>query len=118
MRLTDEEHKQTQYNLEHGIEPVSIIKEIYDISERLTETHEMKESREKYGEKPIGYEMGESELKKLINEYENEMKKAAQALEFERAAILRDKIYEFKVMIAEGKNLKPWERARYLADET
>ena len=109
--------KQIQNNLDHGIEPVSIIKEIYDISERLTETHEMKESREKYGKKPIGYEMGESELKRLIKEYESEMKKAAQALEFERAAILRDKIYEFKVMIAEGKNLKPWERARYLADE-
>ena len=68
--------------------------------------------------KTIGYELGENELKKLIKEYENEMKKAAQELEFERAAILRDKIYEFKTMIAEGKNLKPWERARYLADET
>jgi excinuclease ABC subunit B len=43
------------------------------------------------------------------------MRLAAEDLEFERAAALRDQIYELRQALAEKQNLKPWERARALA---
>ena len=40
-------------------------------------------------------------LHKMIKELESEMKKAAQALEFEKAAALRDQVYELRGTLAE-----------------
>jgi excinuclease ABC subunit B len=45
------------------------------------------------------------------------MKEAAKNLEFERAAALRDEMYELKSLLAEDENLKPWERIKLLAGE-
>ena len=43
------------------------------------------------------------------------MKEAAKNLEFEKAAALRDELYELKGILADESNLKPWERLKLLA---
>jgi excinuclease ABC subunit B len=45
------------------------------------------------------------------------MKEAAKNLEFERAAALRDELYDLKNLLAEDENLKPWERIKLLTGE-
>jgi excinuclease ABC subunit B len=38
-------------------------------------------------------------------------------MEFERAAALRDEMYDLKNLLAEDESLKPWERIKLLAGE-
>jgi excinuclease ABC subunit B len=45
------------------------------------------------------------------------MKDAAKNLEFERAAALRDELYDLKSLLAEDEGLKPWERIKLMAGE-
>jgi excinuclease ABC subunit B len=61
--------------------------------------------------------MPKGELKRLITELEAQMKQAAKDLEFEKAAVLRDEIYELRGVLAEESHAPPWERVRYLAGE-
>jgi excinuclease ABC subunit B len=109
--------KQKAYNEEHGIEPVGIIKAIHDITERLTLSSAVAEARGEYdtGQKNAG--LPRQELQRIINELENQMKAAAKELQFERAAALRDQIYELRGIMAEDSNLPPWQKARLLAGE-
>ena len=59
-----------------------------------------------------------AELSKIITELEKQMKQAAQQLEFERAAVLRDQVMEMRqimVLKDSGKSDIPeWERMRLL----
>ncbi|HEY3369455.1 MAG TPA: excinuclease ABC subunit UvrB [Prolixibacteraceae bacterium] len=112
--------KQTNFNKEHGIVPVSIHKAIRDITDSLSV-----EGREKImavGEEKGTYRTGKNadasnrkELEKLVAELESEMKEAAKNLQFERAAAIRDEMYELKSILADDANLKPWERIKLLA---
>jgi excinuclease ABC subunit B len=61
--------------------------------------------------------MPRGELQKIINELEKQMKEAARNLEFEKAAALRDEMYELKTILAEEGNLKPWERIKLMVGE-
>jgi excinuclease ABC subunit B len=72
--------------------------------------------RGEYKTKGLG-DMPRNELQKIIHEMEKQMKEAAKNLEFERAAALRDEIYELKTLLAEDEKLKPWERIKLLAGE-
>jgi excinuclease ABC subunit B len=45
------------------------------------------------------------------------MKIAAKELEFERAAALRDQIFELREILAEDSNLPPWQKIRLLSGE-
>ena len=45
------------------------------------------------------------------------MKEAARSLAFERAAALRDEMYELKSLLAQDESLKPWERIKLLTGE-
>jgi len=45
------------------------------------------------------------------------MKAAAKALEFERAAALRDQMYELRMMLAEDSNLPDWKKISIIAGE-
>lgn len=98
MRKAIEETKrrrsiQEAYNKEHGITPKTIRKEIPELI-RATQTAEVEE---KYITKVTkGKKLTKSELDKLIASLEQEMKEAAKALDFERAAELRDTIFELK----------------------
>ena len=58
-----------------------------------------------------------SEIRQLITEMEKQMKSAAQDLEFEKAAVLRDQIFELRSILAEESNLPPWEKVKLLAGE-
>jgi excinuclease ABC subunit B len=108
--------KQVAYNVSHNIEPVSIIKAVHDITERLTASSGVAESR---GEYRAGKEasLPKDEIKRVITELENQMRAAAKELEFERAAALRDQILDLRAIMAEDPNLPPWKKAKLLAGE-
>jgi len=107
--------KQVKYNEENGIVPISIHKAIHDLTEEFS-AKAVSEMRGEYKTKSIG-DMPRNELQKIINEMEKQMKEAAKNLEFERAAALRDEMYELKTLLAEDEKLKPWERIKLLAGE-
>ena len=79
---------QMLYNEEHNIVPKTIKKGVRDILE-ISGTHK----------EESGKRLSRAEREKLIIELTNEMKAAAKILEFEHAAMLRDKIAKLK----EGK---------------
>jgi excinuclease ABC subunit B len=80
---------QEAYNQEHGITPQGIKKAIRDITERVKAVAETKAV---YTPTPISKE----EVTRLIKELESQMKKAARNMEFEKAALLRDRIIELR----------------------
>ena len=80
---------QEAYNKEHGITPQGIRKAIRDIAERV---QAVAETRTPYTAEP----MSRTEMNRLIRKLETEMKAAAKNLEFERAAIIRDRIIELR----------------------
>ena len=87
---------QIEYNKKHGITPKTIQKEIRDVI-RATQAAEEPES---YLTKVTdGKKLTKAEKTTLLESLETEMKEAARALDFERAAELRDTILELK---AEG----------------
>ncbi|MEW6229243.1 MAG: excinuclease ABC subunit UvrB [Bacillota bacterium] len=81
---------QMEYNERYGITPESVRKAIHDIAEfaRVAE--------EKPAYEADASAMSEKELANLIRALEQEMRKAAQELEFERAAELRDRIRDLR----------------------
>ncbi len=86
---------QEEYNEKHGITPMTIQK---DIRDAIRATHAAEDEAEyKTTEKLT--KLTKKERDKLIEDMEKEMKEAAKALNFERAAELRDLILELK---AEG----------------
>ncbi len=111
--------KQVNYNTEHGITPVSIHKAIRDITDSLSA--EARESALAVGEERAKYRAGgktdRRELEKVVAELEKQMKEAAKNLEFERAAALRDEMYELRNILADDAKLKPWERIKLVAGE-
>jgi len=110
--------KQIAYNTEHGIEPVSIVKAVHDLTDRIALSQTVAEERGEYSTRRGEVtKLPKDELKHLIKELDSQMKQAAKDLEFERAALLRDQIYELKNILAEESNLPPWEKARVIAGE-
>lgn len=107
--------KQVKYNEENGIIPISIHKAIHDLTEEFSQKA-VSEMRGEYKTKSVG-DIPRNELQKIINEMEKQMKDAAKNLEFERAAALRDEMYELKNLLAEDEKLKPWERIKLLMGE-
>jgi len=86
---------QEEYNRKHGITPMTIQKDIRDV---IRATHAAEE-QEDYKTSASFSKMSKKEKEKLIMTMEKEMKFEAKALNFERAAELRDLILELK---AEG----------------
>jgi len=80
---------QLEYNQAHGITPQGIKKAIKDITDRV---RVVAETRTPYTATPIPRD----EMLRLIKELESQMKKAARDLEFEKAALLRDRIVELR----------------------
>ena len=81
---------QNAYNEAHGIVPKTIIKSVRDVLEisKAEETSRKKRERKT--------KMTDKEREAEILRLEKEMKEAAKMLEFEYAAILRDRIVELK----------------------
>jgi excinuclease ABC subunit B len=96
---------QRRYNEEHGITPRSVKSAILDLSQQL------------YGADPMALPMAADaendllipkEIKRLIEEYTKDMQRAADEMEFEKAAQFRDRILLLKDM---DLGLKPPSRA-------
>jgi excinuclease ABC subunit B len=90
---------QTDYNREHGIEPVSIIKAVRDLTESLRAGALEEPKAEE--EKRLGLSTADAE--RVVKDLEREMRAAAQNLEFEKAAALRDQLFELRGLIEEEK---------------
>ena len=104
---------QEAYNRAHGIEPRSIVKAVRDLTDRVREM--VAEEAGTAGRPPA---MPKEELQRLIRALEKEMKRAAQALEFEKAAALRDQIFELReqLRVIELAEIPPEARIRRLVE--
>ncbi len=80
--------KQIAYNEEHGIVPKTIVKSVRELIEISAEPTEIT--------KKNGVKMTEHERKAAIEQLESKMRKAAQMLEYEIAAQLRDEIIRLR----------------------
>lgn len=85
-----------EYNEKHGITPRTIQKQIRDVIRATQESEEEVSTIQKFTK---GKKLTKDEKESLLLALEKEMKDAAKALDFERAAELRDTILELK---AEG----------------
>jgi excinuclease ABC subunit B len=92
---------QTEYNEAHGIEPVGIQKAIKDITDHVRKVAEEKATYSVDGSMP------KEELTRLVIDLEKQMKAAAKALEFEKAAMLRDQVIELRrALVSDTESLK------------
>ena len=112
--------KQISYNDEHGIEPRTIIKEVRDLAGEIAQRQStaVAEGKAAY---VSTVELPKDELNRLIKELEKQMKVAAQALEFEKAAALRDQIIELRQIMVlkeagKGVDVPEWERLRIMSE--
>jgi len=90
---------QTEYNERHGIQPRSVVKEVRDLTDRLRQAAEERAPYHAGPAAPHAGAIGElspDELARLIRDLERQMKEAAKQLEFEKAALLRDQIFELR----------------------
>jgi excinuclease ABC subunit B len=116
-RAIDETERRRQvqiaYNEEHGIVPASIVKAVHDLTERMRVEASAEEIEETRGVA----QLSKDELARLIREVERQMKAAAQDLEFEKAALLRDQVFELRAVMAdkEAADVPAWERERRMA---
>jgi excinuclease ABC subunit B len=91
--VTAERRKvQLTYNQEHNITPRQIVKEIQDSLAMLKVAGEVEDQVVKESGKDL-------DVEEVIREMETEMMEAAKALEYERAALLRDQIAELRAAI-------------------
>jgi excinuclease ABC subunit B len=84
--------KQTAFNLEHGITPKSIIKQVRDLidgvySEKATKANEQRDLDRAHVE-----DMSERDVSKRIKQLEKQMMEHAKNLDFEKAARVRDQL--------------------------
>jgi len=91
IRETERRRKiQMEYNEQHGIVPTTIEKAVYTLQERTESVK--KEARELVESIGLPYD----DIRTVIKDLEREMKRAAKELDFERAALLRDRIFELR----------------------
>jgi excinuclease ABC subunit B len=100
---------QVAYNQEHNIVPATVVKEVRDLTDRVR--------RKAAPDQEPGLalvQLPADELARLIRELEKQMKAAAQELEFEKAALLRDQIFELRAVLEEKEaaDVPAWERER------
>ena len=88
---------QELYNREHDITPQGIHKAIRDITERVKTVAEKRPTYQARRDMP------RDDLLRIIKDLESQMKLAARALEFEKAALLRDEIVELRKVMASGR---------------
>lgn len=100
--------RQLAYNAEHGIMPRSIQKSVRDITDDISEAREAEAMAvaEDRGGYTTAADLAPSELESMIAELEAEMQEAAQALEFEKAAQLRDRVMELRDIWAAKEGMR------------
>ncbi len=89
---------QTEFNRRHGITPRTVEKAVRDVIEATRPAGDREAGQyARLGDVPA------REVPRLLERLRREMKEAAKALEFERAALLRDMIVELEGRCAEAK---------------
>jgi len=88
--------KQIAYNKEHGITPQSVSKAVREV---IRGEAERSRAALKRVAPKLAEEAPPDQLFEVIRELEREMREAAERLEFERAAELRDEIEELKQLL-------------------
>ncbi|MFL2764403.1 MAG: excinuclease ABC subunit UvrB [Dehalococcoidia bacterium] len=89
---------QKEYNKKYNIDPKSILKDVRDINEDIQDKISISNVKEssQYN-KEINYSnLSKKEINSLISNMKKDMKKAAKDLEFEKAALFRDKISDLR----------------------
>ena len=89
--------KQQAYNEAHGLTPVGIRKAIRDITERVKA---VAKAHAETAHVTRAADLPKDEIYRLIKDLEAQMKEASRALEFERAALLRDQVIELRRTLA------------------
>ncbi|MCI7618285.1 MAG: excinuclease ABC subunit UvrB [Firmicutes bacterium] len=85
---------QDAYNKAHGITPESVKKSVRAVIEATKVAEDVSDY---VGKSPL--ELTKKELTEYVKKLEKEMKQAAADLQFERAAQLRDQLFEYKVRL-------------------
>lgn len=94
--ITEKRRKiQDEYNKKHGITPKSVRKSVRPVIEATRAAEEA----EIYMTDKKPSEMTKHEIIEYVAKLESEMKAAAQALQFEQAALLRDRIFEMRARL-------------------
>jgi excinuclease ABC subunit B len=86
---------QLDYNLEHGVAPTTVAKEV---RETVRSYEAVKEIAAQYGDGVQG-ELRIDEIPLMIDALERDMKDFAKAMEFEKAADVRDRILELRKLM-------------------
>jgi excinuclease ABC subunit B len=93
MRETERRREiQMKHNEEHGVTPQTIRKSVREVARATM----VAEAEDEWYEARTAKEMTRRERMDYVKRLEKEMKDAAASLNFERAAVLRDRIFEFK----------------------
>jgi excinuclease ABC subunit B len=111
--------KQEAHNAAHGIVPASIVKSVRDLTQRVMAERAVTQPRAGAALAESGPEyhirptiLPRDETLRLIKDLERQMKAAAQDLEFEKAAALRDEIIELRRALQEQDTRPIWEQLR------
>ncbi len=99
---------QAEYNAQHNIVPQGIVKQVRDLTDRVRVAAEGKADYKPGA--PLAIE--KVDAVKLITELEKQMKDAAKNWEFEKAALLRDQIFELRQMMDAQDPRPEWEKVR------
>lgn len=91
---------QERWNIKHGITATTISKPIRDLNDRLRSVAEKADSYAG-GKGGALSEIGRSEIEKMVKQLEAQMRIAAKALEFERAASIRDELRSLRSGVLE-----------------
>jgi excinuclease ABC subunit B len=92
--------RQIAHNLEHGIEPKTVRKEVRDILDLLSSPDESNNAKKLKGDK-LPREVAVA----MANEIEKKMREFAANLDFEKAAALRDELLELRKQIGGNESV-------------
>ena len=107
--------KQVAHNEDHDIIPASIVKAVRDLTDELRASERAASGQTAVAESRATYQVEGTipveEITRVISELEEQMHKAAAALEFEKAALIRDQIYELRRQLQDAQAALPeWQR--------
>ena len=98
-RAIDETYRrrgiQDAHNKQYGIEPQSIQKEVHDITDTIKSTADNKASS-----RTMRQELSREDMYRVVKDLEVQMKDSARNLQFEKAAQIRDEMYELRRLLA------------------
>src|SRR5665647_1735416 len=84
--------KQFAHNLEHGITPRSIVKEVRDLIDGVYSAKASREMEKQELQRALTHDMSEKDVAREIKRLEKQMLEHARNLEFEQAARTRDQL--------------------------